>query len=261
MKKLLIIFISFQSFFIIAQYDESTDVSDALQAALDIRTSVVKISKDYLYRGLKANYVSKEIDESVSKGEDALLKLEIYKNEYPRLAEKVSTIKKIWNKNKYLSIHQPQRKNMLKILKLLNNFLQESNALVEEIKKTENVNIIDYQHASNEMEILSQELALLYALKVAKIKDPMITKEIHRCKNDFQTNLDKTFYSGENTIQITEALKSLQADWEMVKHSENNVQGESFLNSMYILMNRIGDNANKASKLYQEKAKEALKKE
>ncbi len=259
MKKLLIIFISFQSFLISAQYDESTDISDALQAVLDIRTSVVKISKDYLYRGLKANYVSKEIDESVSNGEEALLKLEIYKEAHPTLADNVAEIKKIWNKNRSLSIHQPQRKKMLKILMLLNDFLQKSNELAEEIKKTGDVKIIDYQHASNEMEILSQELTLLYAMKVAKITDPMVNKEIHRCKNDFQANLDKTFYSGENTIQITEALKSIQADWEMVKHSDKNVQGDTFLNSMYILMNRIGENANKASKQYQEKAKKALK--
>jgi len=61
-----------------AQYDDALDVSDALQSALDVRTSAVKIIKDYLYQGLKINDVSKENDENLSKGEFNLLRLEIY---------------------------------------------------------------------------------------------------------------------------------------------------------------------------------------
>jgi hypothetical protein len=243
-----------------AQYEEMIDVSDALQSTLDVRTAAVRIVKDYLYRGLKVNYVTKENDNNLSKGETSLLKLEIYGKEHPELSKEINTVKKQWKKLRHLAINMPKKEKMKGLLKDLNDFLTATDNLIEGIKNTDKIEIINYQHASNEMEILAQQLAFLFGLKVAGINDQNISKEIERCQKDFQRNLDLTFFSGENTIEITEALKLIQADWEMGKQTNKSANKDRFLNTIYILMNKISNNARKASLLYQEKAKNELKK-
>ena len=243
-----------------AQYEEVIDVSDALQSTLDVRTAAVRIVKDYLYRGLKVNYVSKENDDNLSNGETSLLKLEIYGKEHPELTPEIDKVKKQWKKLRHLAVNMPKKQKMNGLLGSLNNFLASTGSLIESIKNTHKIKIINYQHASNEMEILAQRLAFLFGLKATGIKDQHISKEIDKCIDDFQHNLDLTFFSGENTIQITEVLKAIQADWEMGKQTNKSSNKESFLNTLYVLMNKISDEARKASLLYQEKAKNELKK-
>jgi len=260
MKKLLLIIISLiYTSFSFAQYEEVIDVSDALQDALDVRTSAVKIVKDYLYRGLKVDYVTKENDNNLSKGEKSMLKLEIYAQEHPELADEVNQVKQQWKKLRVLAIHQPKKEKMNLLLNKLKQLLNTTQTLIEKIKKTDNINVINYQHASNEMEVYSQQLAFLYAMEAAGMSNNELHSEIEQCQKDFQKNLDTTFFSGENTIAITNSLKSVQADWEMVKKSVNDTKNSKFLNTLYILMNKISNEASKAALLYQEKAKKELK--
>jgi len=245
---------------VFSQYGQEIDVSDAMKAALDIRTSGVRIAKDYLYRGLKSEFVAKENDKNISTGEKAILTLEIYANEYPTVKPQLKKLKTKWKKLRVLALQKPNRKKMDGLLSKLKSFIEVANSVIEEIKKTNQIKIIDYQQASNDMELLAQQLTLLYAMQVADIKDPSLNTEMNNCKINFQKNLNKTFYSGENTIDIVETLKRIQADWELSKQSMQS-QKESLLNTLYIMMNKISDQSRKAANLYQQKAKEILKKE
>ncbi len=260
MKKILLLIILLLSNLTFAQYEEDVDVSDALQAALNVRSAAVKITKNYLYRGLKVSYVSKENDNNLAFGEENILKLEIYAETHPELLDQTKKVVHLWKNTRVLAIHKPVRKKMNGILKHLNSFMNSSNELINSIKQSGNVSVLEYQQASNEMEILAQQLALLHAMNIAKIQDPMIGHEIERCTADFQKNLDKTFFSGENNIDVVNVLKSVQADWEMTKRTLSNTENERFLNTLYVLMNRVSDEAHKAALLYQKKAKADLKK-
>ena len=242
-----------------AQYEEVIDVSDALQNALDVRTSAVKIVKNYLYKGLKVNYVVKENDDNLSAGETSMLKLEIYAYEHPELAPEVNQVKQQWKKLRVLAIHQPKKEKMNLLLTKLKQLLDTTHSLIEKIKKTDDIKIIEYQHASNEMEVLAQQLAFLYAMKAAGLGNADLDFDIKQLRLDFQKNLDATFFSGENNVAITEALKSIQADWEMVKKTVSDTKNSKFLNTIYILMNKISKEAKKAALLYQDKAKKELK--
>jgi len=259
MKKLYLLILLFVNFKAISQYEEVIDVSDVLQNTLDLQTAAVKIVKDYLYRGLKVNYVTKENDENLSHGESSLLQLEIYANDHPEIKDKVKKVKQQWKKLRNLAIQSPKREKMKFLSPNLQKFLTTTEQLIVAIKKTDNITIINFQHASNEMEVLSQQLAFLYAMKVAGINNKEINDEIENCKVNFQKNLNQTFYSGENTIEIAESLKSIQADWEMAKQASKNENAESFLNTIYILMNKISEESRKTALLYQEKAKKKLK--
>ncbi len=243
-----------------AQYDEMLDVSDALQSAVDVRTAAVKIVKDYLYRGLKVNYVSKENDENLSNGEFSLLRLEIYAKDHPEIKDQVQELVHKWKNLRVLAIQKPQKEKMNGLLNTLKSFLKTSNDLIRTINNSENISTLKYQEAANNMELLAQQLAFLYAMKVAGVKDPIIGHEINQCQNDFQRDLNKTFYSGENTIDISEELKSVQADWQMAKSSVKNLEGGRALNTIYVLMDKISDAARKSAILYQKKVKEELKK-
>ncbi|HFX17679.1 MAG TPA: hypothetical protein ENK64_00870 [Flavobacteriales bacterium] len=242
-----------------AQYGEVLDVSDALQNALDVRTSAVKIVKDYLYRGLKVNYVSKENDENLSGGEFSLLKLEVYAQDHPELKGKVEKVAHQWKNLRALALQKPKKEKMQGLLKKLGVFLKDADDLIETIDESNNVTTLKYQKAANNMELLAQQLAFLYGMKVAGIQDPVIKHEIERCQADFQKDLDKTFFSGENTIDISNTLNSIQADWELAKRSTNNAESGHGINTIYVLMDKISDAARKSAILYQEKAKETLK--
>jgi len=242
-----------------AQYDEMIDVSDALQSALDIRTSAVKIVKDYLYRGLKVDYVSKENDENLSNGEFSLLRLQIYTKDHPEIKKSVDEVVSKWKNLRVLALQKPKKDKINGLLDKLKSFLQSSNKLINSISQSNHLKTLAYQQAANDMELLSQQLAFLYGMKVAGIKDPVIGHEIERCQNDFQRDLNKTFFSGENTIEISENLKSVQADWEMAKVATKNIKGSSALNTIYVLMDKISDAARKSAILYQEKVKSELK--
>jgi len=258
-NKLLSIYFFLFSLAVSAQYGQSIDVSDALQAALDIRTSGVKIVKDYVYKGLKSGFVAKETDNNLSKGERALLTLEIYASDHPELKSNLKSLKTAWKKLRILALQKPERKKMKDLLARLNIFLKSSNELIDNIKNSSNITTIDYQEASNSMELLAQQLTLLYALKVAGIENDKLDKEMSECKVNFQKNLDKTFYSGENTIQISNALKKVQADWEMSKRTLSKDSQDELLNTLYVMMNKISEASRKAANLYQQKAKEKLK--
>ncbi len=260
MKKILFILslISLQSIF--AQYGQTIDVSDALKAALDIRTSGVRITKDYVYKGLKSDFIAKENDNNLSKGEKALLTLEIYSKSYPEITDDLNVLKSNWKKARRLALQKPDRKKMRGLLTNLRKFIQLSNILISDVKKTNHLNIIDYQESANQMELLSQQITLLYALQVAKINDPALHHEMRNCKINFQKNLDKTFYSGENTIEVSDALKKIQADWELSKRGLDKNGQEQLLNTLYVMMNKISKQSRKAAQFYQKMAKDKLKK-
>ncbi len=259
-QKILYIFFFLISLNLSAQYGQSIDVSDALQAALDIRTSGVKIVKDYVYKGLKSGFVSKETDNNLSSGERALLTLEIYAADHPEIQKDLNQLKTSWKKLRILALQKPDRKKMNDMLNRLEVFLNTSDKIINDIKNTSNISTIDYQEASNSMELLAQQLTLLYALNVAGIQNDKLKDEMERCKIDFQKNLDKTFYSGENTIDISNALKKVQADWEMSKRTLEKDSQEQLLNTLYVMMNKISEESRKAANLYQQKAKEKLRK-
>jgi hypothetical protein len=259
-KSLLFILFIFCSFSLSAQYGQNIDVSDALQSALDIRTSGVKIVKDYVYRGLKSGFVAKETDNNLAKGERALLTLEIYTADHPEIKKDLNQLKTSWKKLRILALQKPERKKMDDLLNRLNKFLTISNKVIEDIKNISNLKTIDYQEASNSMELLAQQMTLLYALDVAGIQNDKLENSMNNCKIDFQKNLDKTFYSGENTIQISNALKKVQADWEMSKRTLAKDSQEQLLNTLYVMMNKISEQSRKAANLYQQKAKERLRK-
>ncbi len=242
-----------------AQYDEMLDVSDAMQSALDVRTSAVKIVKDYLYRGLKVNYVSKENDENLSNGEFSLLRLEMYAKEHPEIKDQVNKVAHQWKNLRVLALQKPSKNKMKGLLDKLKTFLQASNQLITTIGKDNSIKTLKYQEAATNMELLSQQLAFLYGLEVAGIKDAQIRHEIDQCRRDFQKDLDKTFFSGENTIAISKSLKSIQADWEMAKRVAQTSNVHS-LNTIYVLMDKISKAARDSAIQYQEKAKAQLKK-
>jgi len=243
-----------------AQYDEMIDVSDALQSALDVRASAVKIVKDYLYRGLKVNYVSKENDENLANGEFNLLRLEIYAKAHPELKDKIKKVAKKWKKLRVLAIHKPQKDKIKNLLVKLKSFIGLSNKLIDAINTNNSIKTLEYQQAANNMELLSQQLAFLYGIKVAGVTDEDINQQIAQCKNDFQNDLNKTFFSGENPIEVSKALKNIQADWEMVKRSTKNSQNVTALNTIYVLIDKISNAARKSAILYQKKAKYQLNK-
>ncbi len=260
MKIKFILILLFSVSVINAQFEQEIDVSDAISAGLDLRTAGVVIAKELVYKSLKSKIIEKEVDNNLSKGEKALLTLEIYSNKYPEIRDDFNIVKSYWKKNRNMAISTPNKSMFTKLTKVLNHYLTITNKLIDEIKHTHNITTLNYQQSTNEMELLAQQLTLLYAMQVADIHNASLKHEMNNCKINFQKNLDKTFFSGENTIEVSDALKKIQADWELSKRTLDKNGQEQLLNTLYVMMNKISKQSRKAADFYQKMAKQKLKK-
>jgi len=253
MKKILILLMIALTFSqATAQYDEEVSVSDALQHMLNLRTSAATIVKDYIYKGLKVKYVSKNIDVNLSESEMDLLGLDIFTESHPQLKPLVQKITMLRMKGRMMIIHKPDMKRMAGMLKVLDKVLKVNNMAIDNIKKMAHIKTLDYQHASNELEIVSQQLAIMYALK--NNNQVEISQKFEETMNSFETNLNKVFSYEKNSDKQTQLIKNIQSNWLMLKKITAN-KNLNMINTIYILTNKISKDAHKLSLMYYENSK------
>ena len=252
MKKIIILlalFIVSPSF---SQYEDEVEVSDALQHMLNFRTSIATLVKDYIYKGLKVKYVSKNIDINLANSEMDLLSLEIYAEKHPELKQLIQKISILRIKGRMMVINKPDKKKMAGILQMLDKMMKENNIVVEKLKKMSDVQILDYQYSANELEILAQELAILYALKNQQKKD--VAQKTQQAIKSFKTNFDKVHTYSNNTLKQAQLIKTIQSNWLMLQKITTN-NSLNMINTMYVLTNKISADAHKLSLMYHKSAK------
>jgi len=236
----------------LAQYDEEVSVSDALQNMLNLRTSAATIVKDYIYKGLKVKYVAKNIDVNLAESEMDLLGLDIFAETHPKLKPMVQKITMLRMKGRMMIIHKPDKERMAGMLDVLEKVMKVNNMAINNIKKMAHIKTLDYQHAANELEILSQQLAIMYALKNNKKAD--VSQKLSQTMNDFEKKLDKVFSYSNNSAKQTQLIKNIQSNWLMLKKIQANDR-LNMINTIYILTNKISKDAHKLSLMYYQTSK------
>jgi hypothetical protein len=157
-------------------------------------------------------------------------------------------------KGRMMIIHKPDKKKMAGMLQVLDKVMKVNNMVIGKLKTMSNIKVLDYQQAANELEILSQKLAIFYALKNNGQTD--VTTKMQETMDAFKTNLNKIFSYSNNSQEQSQVIKNIQSNWLMLqKITANN--SLNMINTIYVLTNKISEEAHNLSLMYYETAKKS----
>ena len=248
-KQLLYTFILLLPYFAIAQFEEEINPKNAIKASYNLKTSGVKIVKDFIYSNLSVNFAFKEMDNSFSNSEDAILTLEIFTKDKPEAQKTLNIIKTLRNKSRIAFLRKPKKEQMVKMKIMLDKLLNLNNKLITEIKPYTKNKVNKEYELAKKIEISIQKLTILHALKAMEnLKDT--NNSTQKLTNDIETMINELMASknkDDDTSYYTQLLKS---DYNMyIKALNINASGK-FLNTTYVLSNKIGNMANKIADKY-----------
>ncbi len=230
-----------------SQYENRIKPKDALEAAFTLRNAAVNIIKDYIYLNMKISYAVKNIDDSFSNSEDALLLLEAYSEDKPNIKSKLQPVIEARKKTRMIFLKSPKREKIKTALKKLDKLLTLSNALIDEIQKDAGLTTAQSIKSAHDLELISQELAFLYSLRFSNIEVPGIEQKIKDSQIEFEKNL--TYLKQMKTNEdIQFQIKLLDSDWQMFKRIAAK-PNERFVNTIYTLMDKISKRAQNISEL------------
>ena len=234
-----------------AQFEEQISIKDAVTASYDIRTAGVKIVKYYIYNNMGITFSFKEMDNSFSKSEDAILLLEQYTQDKPKAKKTLETIKALRKKGRMMFLHKPKKGQMAKAKKMLEKLLKLNNKLIKEINATSGKKVSEEFELSRKIEVTIQQFTILYALQSKGDQSPDTSKKIGILSKGIDNMINKLMGSKNNTNDTTYYLQLLKSDFDMYKKTLNSNSGASFLNTLYVLSSKIGNTSHKLSKMFQ----------
>jgi len=238
----LILTLLFQSLW--AQFDDQISGKQAIDAAYDISNAAVRITKDYVYSNMHVSYATKNIDNSFSNSEDALLLLQMYAENHPALQPNLKQIINIRKKTRMMFLQKPQKEKIKTALQKLEKLQIVNNSLINKIKKIENIKIKQAVESAHKLEFLAQQLAFMHALIYMGQNPEKMEEKIKDLEKKFETNL-KTLADGAHTNKEAGfQLKLLQSDWEMYKKIAAK-KNQRFINTIYTLLDKISDKASR----------------
>ena len=250
MKRIILYIIILLPILVSAQFEEQISLKDAVTASYDIRTAGVKIVKDYIYNNMGITFSFKEMDNSFSDSEDGILLLEIYTQDKPEAKKTLETIKVLRKKGRMMFLHKPKKGQMGKAKKVLEKLLQLNNKLIKEIEATGGEKVPEEFELTQQIEVSIQQFTILYVLSSKGDQSSETQKKIGMLSKGIDNMINKLMRSKNNTNDTTYYLQLLKSDFDMYKKTLNSNSGASFLNTLYVLSNKIGNTSHKLSKMF-----------
>ncbi len=234
-------------YFASAQFEEQISIKEAVDAAYNIRTAGVKLVKDFFYSNLSIKVAHREMDNSFSSSEDAILTLELYTKDKPEIRKTLNTIKSLRNKNRMVFLRNPKKEQMGKMKKMLSKLSDLNNKLIAQINLFSSEKLSDEYEYARKIEVAIQELTFLYALKSLGDKSEDVSTKIQILTKGVGILINKLMSSKKNTGNSTYYLKLLKSDYDMFVKTLSNNSNNNFLNTVYVLSNKIGNMTHKIS--------------
>ncbi len=252
MKKIILYSVVFLvSSFASAQFEEQIGIKEAIDAAYDIRTAGVKLVKDYVYNNLSINFAYKEMDNSFSNSEDAMLILELYTKDKPEARNTLNLIKSLRNKNRMVFLRKPKKEQIAKMKEMLKRLSDLNSQLIDQIKASTSEKLVEEYELSRKIEVAIQESTLLHALKAMGDNSENIDTKIKIISQAIGILISKLMSSKNNNDKTTYYLKLLKSDFDMFVKTLGNNSYTEFLNTVYVLSNKIGNLSRKIANEYQ----------
>jgi len=230
------------------QYENRIKPKEALQAAFTLRNAAVKIIKDYIYLNMRVSYAVKNIDDSFSDSEDALLLLEAYAENKPDINATLQKLINIRKKTRMIFLQKPKKEKIKTALQKLENLLSVSNQLIDQIKNDAHLTTVQSVKNAHNLELISQQLAFLHSLRFSNTEIPGIEEKIREKEIDFETNLNKLKNQTTTNKDIAFQLSLIESDWKMYKRIAAK-PNERFVNTIYTLMDEINKKAHNIARL------------
>lgn len=228
-----------------AQFEEQISVKDATDAAYNIRTSGIKIVKDFVYSNMAINFANKEMDNSFSNSEDAILTLELYTKDKPEAQKTLNTIKALRKKGRMGFLRKPKKEQMGKMKKMLGKLLQLNNKLIKQIKASSQNQVPKEYELAKKIEVSIQQLTLLHALKAMGDKSEDTNTKTQKLTKGIGMMINQLMASKNNSEDTSYYLQLLKSDYDMFVKTLSNNDNSNFLNTLYVLSNKIGNMAHK----------------
>ena len=244
-KVVLYIIIIFYPYYVSAQFEEQISVKDAIDASYNIRTAGVKIVKDFVYSNMLINFAYKEMDNSFSDSEDAILTLEVYTQNIPDALKTLNILKAMRKKGRMAFLRKPKKEQMAKLNMMLGKLEQLNNTLINQIKVKSNKKVSEEYELARKIEISIQKLTLLYAMESMSDKAEETKAQIQTLSKAIGLMINKLMGSKNNTDKTTYYIKLLKSDYDMFVKTLNNNSNTSFLNTIYVLSNKISNMSRK----------------
>lgn len=235
----------FSTYLVSAQFEEQIGIKKAIDAAYNIRTAGIKIIKDYVYNNLSINFAYKEMDNSFSNSEDAILILELYSQDKPQIQKTLNELKSLRKKNRMIFLRKPKKEQLGKLEKTLNILSELNNKLIDQIKASTSEKLPEEYELARKIEVSIQELTLLYAVKAMGNQSKELDTKIKTISNGIGILINKLMSSKNNNDKTTYYLKLLKSDYDMYVKTLNNNDKTGFLNTIYVLSNKIGNMSRK----------------
>ena len=235
----------FSTYLVSAQFEEQIGIKKAIDAAYNIRTAGIEIIKDYIYNNLSINFAYKEMDNSFSNSEDAILILELYSQDKPQIQKTLNELKSLRKKNRMIFLRKPKKEQLGKLEKTLNILSELNNKLIDQIKASTSEKLPEEYELARKIEVSIQELTLLYAVKAMGNQSKELDTKIKTISNGIGILINKLMSSKNNNDKTTYYLKLLKSDYDMYVKTLNNNDKTGFLNTIYVLSNKIGNMSRK----------------
>jgi len=186
--------------------------------------------------------------------------------EVPLTLNKISQVKKVWEKYKTFLSTQPNEGDAKKIINTNTTILKYANSVVEAIileSKGDNhsddsylieedIELKSIINKAGRQRMLSQRLALYYFANKQSLKTDVTYSRLNSVFTELDNALDDLLISSFNNERIDESLGDVMATWEDVKEHKEKLEKQGYSDiEIYKLSNNLTKAFNVITNLYE----------
>ena len=204
-------------------------MNEALTKASAQRTLSQRLVKAYIQVGAHINEKKAmlQLGHSIRQFEEAQQELLSFAPN-AETREELAKVEATWKKLKAILLETPSLSHARNLMPLSDALLQACNNVFLLIEKQANRDAAELIDLASSQSMLSQRITKFYVAHFWGIRDPQVTAGFERSIQEFEQGLNKLSTTGENTEEISNALRRVQSHWNFSKSGIGNLDGQNY---------------------------------